>query len=104
VAKKEIPADDKEHDVAFDIPIERSSWVALRQFPQMHTNPVNVLVNNEPIRASQRSALWCLGTIEQLWRVRAKEIAAHEREEAQRTFERAIETYRKIAAEAPAGS
>jgi hypothetical protein len=36
--------------------------------------------------------------------VRGKGIAANERDEAHRTFLRAIETYRKIAAECPEGS
>jgi hypothetical protein len=103
-AKKEVPADDRPHDIAFKVPIERSSWVALRHFPQMHTNPVEVLVGEQPIRASRTSALWCIGTIEQLWRVRNGVIAANERAEAQRTFEAAIERYRKIAAECPEGS
>jgi hypothetical protein len=78
--------------------------VALRHFPQMHTNPVNVIVNNQPIRASRKSALWCIGTIEQLWRVRNGVIAPQERDEANRTFLAAIERYRKIAAECPEGS
>jgi hypothetical protein len=42
--------------------------------------------------------------IEQLWRVRAKEIAAGERAEAERTFHKAIDIYRRIAAEAAEGS
>jgi hypothetical protein len=104
VAEKDVPADDAVHEVTFEIPIERSSWVALRQFPQLHTNPVNVLVGGKPIRASRRSALWCLGAIEQLWRVRGPGIAASERDEAHKTFLRAIERYRQIAAEAPAGT
>jgi hypothetical protein len=103
-ATKEVPADDKEHDISFDLPIERSSWIALRHFPQLHTNPVNVIVGGEPIRASRKSAQWCLGTIEQLWRVRGQGIAANERDEAQKTFERAKDTYRKIAGECPEGS
>lgn len=102
-ASKEVPADDKVHDLEFSVPIERSSWVALRHFPQMHTNPVNVLVGGQPIRASRKSALWCIGTIEQLWRVRGQGIAASEREEADKTFKWAIEQYRKIANEAPEG-
>jgi hypothetical protein len=53
---------------------------------------------------SGKSALWCLGTIEQLWRVRRKAIAESEREEAKKTFQKAIEVYRKIAAEAPEGT
>jgi hypothetical protein len=103
-AVKEVPADDKIHDMAFTVPIERSSWVALRHFPQMHTNPVNVIVAEQPIRVSRQSALWCIGCIEQLWRAREKRIAPAERAEAKKTFQEAIERYRKIAREAPEGS
>jgi hypothetical protein len=129
-ATKEVPADDREHDLSVTIPIERSSWIALRQFPQMHTNPVNVFVDGAPIRASRMSALWCIGTIEQLWRERGNPtkmpltpvdgrltpkgpdqksprnpaIAAHELEEAHRTFQSVIQRYRKLAAECPEGS
>jgi hypothetical protein len=103
-ASREVPADDKVHDLDFQVPITQSSWVALRQFPQMHTNPVNVFVADKPIRASRKSALWCIGTIEQLWRVRGEKIAVGERVEAEKTFQRAIELYRKIAAEALEGS
>jgi hypothetical protein len=104
VASKEVPADDREHDVVFEIPVDRSSWIAARQFPQLHTNPVSVLVAGKPIRASRKSALWAIGCIEQLWRARGQSIAAPEREEARKTFDWAIEQYRKIAAECPEGS
>jgi len=103
-AKQEVPADDREHDLLFEIPIERSSWVALRQFPQLHTNPVDVLVGGAPIRASRHSAEWCIQVIEQLWRVREQAIAPAEREEARRVFQWALDKYRKIAAECPPGS
>jgi hypothetical protein len=104
VASQDVPADDKEHNLTFTAKIEKSSWVALRHFPQMHTNPVNVLVGGKPIRASRKSALWCIGVIEQLWRKREKAIAEPEREEAKKTFDKAIEVYRKIAKEADEGS
>jgi hypothetical protein len=104
VASKEVPADDKPHDISFDVEVERSSWVALRHFPQLHTNPVSVLVGGKPIRASRRSALWCAATIEQLWVVRKNSIAAGERDEADKTFKKAIEAYHKIAEECPEGS
>lgn len=104
VASRAIPADGKIHGVEFRVPIERSSWVALRHFPQMHTNPVNVLVNGQPIRASRASARWCIETIELLWQLRQARIATHEREEAERTFTRAIERYRRIADESPESS
>ncbi len=99
VASKDVPADGQAHDLTFSTSVERSSWVALRQFPQMHTNPVNVLVGGKPIRASRASALWCVETIHQLWRARSKSIAAGERDEAQRTFDDAVRVYRRIADE-----
>ena len=95
VASKDVPADDKPHDITFNVKVDRSSWVALRQFPQLHTNPVNVLVKGEPIRASRRSAVWCLETVEQLWRVRENAIAEPERDAAHKTFRWAVERYRR---------
>ncbi|MSU50505.1 MAG: hypothetical protein EXS37_15705 [Opitutus sp.] len=99
VASRVVPADGREHALEFFVPIERSSWVALRQFPQLHTNPVNVIVGGKPIRASRRSANWALGCIDQLWRVRGLRIAAGERGEAQRAYEQARAIYRRIAEE-----
>jgi hypothetical protein len=104
VSAKDVPADDRVHDIEFAVPIDTSSWVALRHFPSLHTNPVTVLVGGKPIRASRRSAEWCVGVIEQLWRVRAKDIAAAERPEAEQTFKKAIDIYRRIAGEATDGS
>jgi hypothetical protein len=101
VAAKDIPADGREHTVEFGVSIERSSWVALREFPQLHTNPVDVLVGGKPIRASRASAQWALGCIDQLWRIRGSRIAESERAEAQQAYEAARAVYRKIAAEAP---
>src|SRR5262245_11634663 len=100
----DVPANDNLHVVEFNVPIERSSWVALRQFPQMHTNPVNVIVAGKPIRASRSSAQWCLGVIDQLWRVRGGDRPEKERVEARKTFDKAIEMYKKIAEESPEGS
>jgi hypothetical protein len=104
VASKDIPADDKVHDVSFDVNIDKSSWVAIRHFPQMHTNPVNVIVGGKPIRASRESAKWCVGVIEQLWKVRGQGIKAEERGEAEKTFQKAIEIYKKIVEESEEGS
>jgi hypothetical protein len=100
VASQKVPADGQPHELTFDVPIERSSWVALRQFPQLHTNPVNVIVANRQIRASRSSARWCAAVIEQLWRNRASAIAPAERPVAKETFDRAIARYRDLAAEA----
>lgn len=99
VASKQVPADDKVHDLNFKIKIDKSSWVALRHFPQMHTNPVNVIVAGKAIRASKDSANWCINCINQLWHARHKMIIPAERGEAEQTFQKAIAIYRKIAEE-----
>src|SRR5438552_159020 len=100
VATKEVLADGQAHDWDLEIEIHQSSWVALRHFPQLHTNPVNVLVGGKPVRASRTDALWCIETIEQLWSTRERAIAEPERAEARRTFDEAIERFRRIAKEA----
>ena len=100
VETKNVPADGKAHDVAFTVTPDRSSWVALRSFPQLHTNPVTVTVGGKPVRASRDSARWCVGVIDRLWAVRAKDIKPEERGEAEKTFQAAIAAYKKIAEEA----
>ena len=86
------------------MPVARSSWVALRQFPQLHTNPVNVFLGGAPIRASRRSARWCIETIERLHEQRRNSIREPERAAAMQAYEEAVEKFRRLAAEAPEGS
>ena len=64
-------------------PIERSSWVALRILPSSHTNPVFVLVDGKPVRASRQSAEWCLRAVDQCWSQKAPKIAAREKAAAE---------------------
>src|SRR5688572_1408719 len=52
VAKKELSADGRINDITFDVPIERSSWIAMRILPSSHTNPIFIEVDGKPIRAS----------------------------------------------------
>jgi hypothetical protein len=99
VATKTIVADGSLQDVAFDVPIERSSWIALRILPSSHTNPIFVIVGERPIRASRRSAEWCLKAVEQCWSQKAPKISAKERADAEKAYEYARQVYRKIAAE-----
>lgn len=99
IADRAIPADGKEYRLKFEVPIAQSSWVALRQFPQLHTNPVRVLVEGKPIRASKRSAHWCIAMTELLWKNRKDAIRREEREEAKKAFDRTFERFHKIAEE-----
>ncbi|MCA8997444.1 MAG: CehA/McbA family metallohydrolase [Planctomycetaceae bacterium] len=96
VASQEVPADGEIHALTFEVNVPKSSWLALRHFPQLHTNPVNVIIGDQPIRASADSARWCAETIRLLWQNRSRNIAAHERAEAKQTYDRAIRLYQQI--------
>jgi hypothetical protein len=100
VAQMKVPADGTIHDLAFDLEVKQSSWIALRHFPQLHSNPINVLVAGKPIRASRESALWCAESVELLWENRSRFISEKERPAARAAYDRALEVYRKIAQEA----
>jgi hypothetical protein len=99
VARQELTADGSLRDLAFDVPLERSSWVALRILPSSHTNPIFVLVSDKPIRASRRSAEWCLKGVDQCWSQKKKFIAAGETDGARAAYDHARATYRQIVAE-----
>ena len=84
---------------------KRHLWMHFsRQSVMTEGGGVPIIVKGEPIRASRRSAVWCLETVEQLWRVREMAIAEPERDAARKTFRWAVERYRQIAAECPEGS
>ena len=99
VAKTEIKADGSFQDVSFDVKIDRSSWVALRVYPSSHTNPIFVVVGGKPIRASKRSAEWCLKGVDQCWSQKEPQMRAEERPAAKDAYEVARQAYRKILAE-----
>jgi hypothetical protein len=100
VEKKEIEADGKVQDLTFDYAPKHSSWVALRIFPSCHTNPVFVEVDGKPIRASKRSADWCLRAVDVCWNQKVKQTRETEKEAAAAAYEMARKAYRKILEEA----
>src|SRR5206468_3868210 len=99
VAKQTIVADGAVRDLSFDARIDRSSWVAVRILPSSHTNPIWVLVGDKPVRASKRSADWCLKGVDQCWSQKQRFIAADEMEDAKAAYEHARQTYRTLVAE-----
>jgi hypothetical protein len=101
VATRTVPADGAIRDLAFDIPIETSSWIAARILPSSHTNPVFVLVGDKPIRASRRSAEWCLTAVNQCWTQKAPAIRSSERADARAAYDHAREVYKRLIAESP---
>jgi hypothetical protein len=96
VASREVEADGAFRTLEFDVPIERSSWVAARVYPSSHTNPVFVTVGDRPIRASRRSAEWCLKSVDQCWSQKVKAIRPSERDAARAAFDAARAAYRRI--------
>ena len=98
-ALREITADGSVRELKFSVPIQQSSWVALRILPSSHTNPVFVIVRGKPIRASQRSAEWCLAAVDQCWSQKSPRISAAELPEAMKAYEHAREVFRKLAKE-----
>jgi hypothetical protein len=99
VTKRTVAADGALRDVAFDVPVTRSSWVALRILGSAHTNPIFVIVAGRPIRASRRSADWCLRAVDQCWSSKVRQIRVPERESAQRAYDHARARYSQIIAE-----
>lgn len=99
VAKKEIVADGSVLDLEFDYKIEKSSWVALRIYPTCHTNPIFVEVDGQPIRASKRSAKWCLDAVDVCFNAKKGQIRPHELKDFEAATEFARQAYKKILAE-----
>ncbi len=95
VAKQEITADGVMRPVTFDQAIDRSSWVALRIMPSSHTNPIFVVVGDKPIRASRKSAEWCLRAVDVCWEHKMPLIRINERGDAERAYEFARQAYRQ---------
>ena len=100
VETQEIEADGSVHDLTFEYRPERSSWVALRIFPAAHTNPVFVEVDGKPIRASKRSAQWCIDAVDVCWNSKKERIRENERAEAKAAYDKSKADYQKILAEA----
>lgn len=99
VAVRTVKADGKIHSFQIPVKITQSSWIAVRQFPQLHTNPVNVRVGDKPIRASRRSALWCKAMTELVWVNRQRTISPKERPAAAEMFAKTIKRLAEIADE-----
>ncbi len=99
VATKSIVADGRLQDVTFDADITHSSWVAVRILPSSHTNPVWVVVGDKPVRASRRSAEWCLASVDRCWSQKERFIKPAELDDAKAAYAHARDTYRRLLSE-----
>jgi len=99
VAKKMLLADGTVRDLEFDVPLKKSSWIAVRILPSAHTNPVFAIVDGKPVRASKASAQWCLDAVSQCWSQKSALYRSGEKEEARRAYDHAREVYRRLLGE-----
>ena len=86
----------------FEIPIEQSSWVAMRIFPSVHTNPVWVIVDDQPVRGSKRSVEWLMKGVEKCWDSKKQFYDEDEMDDAIAAYDHARATYKAILAETQA--
>ena len=98
-ARKHIVADGQVRDLEFDVPVERSSWIAARILPSSHTNPIFVIMNGKPMPPQRASAEWCLAAVDQCWTQKAPKISARELSDARQAYDHARDVYRKLIAE-----
>jgi hypothetical protein len=98
VDRREIDADGQLRDQAFNVKLDRSSWVALRILPSSHTNPIWVEVGGQPVR-SKASAEWCLRAVETCWNQKLTRTRLNEQGEMKRAYDHARAEYQRLLAE-----
>lgn len=94
VDRRNIVADGRTREIQFTARLERSSWVALRILPSSHTNPVFVIADGKPIRASRRSIEWCLASLNQCWEQKKITYSETEKSDAIVAYDHARQVYR----------
>lgn len=99
VARMAVTADGDPKTLRFNVKIAKSSWIALRILPSVHTQPVFVTVAEKPVRASRRSARWCRACVDKLWEVKSPFMRPSETGEAATAFDYARSAYERILGE-----
>ena len=93
VAQQMLKADGTTLDLKFSTSLTESSWVAIRQFPHAHTNPIYVVVDNKPPRILADSAKWCLTGVEQCWKSKQHTYAESEQADAKAAYDHARKVF-----------
>ncbi len=99
VARTNIVADGSTQELTFTVPVAHSGWYAVRILPSSHTNPIFVLVDGKPIRASRRSLEWCLKGVDRCWSQKERFMKGDEHAQAVAAYEHARQVYRQRLAE-----
>ena len=96
VQTKEILGNGETHPLTFDYLPTKSSWVAIRILGACHTNPIFVILDRKPIRASRASAEWCIEAVEVCWNAKKGQISTEEIGAAKKAWDHARNTYKQI--------
>ncbi|MGB6043503.1 MAG: CehA/McbA family metallohydrolase [Pirellulales bacterium] len=99
VEEQVVKADGALNDVLFNTEIDRSSWVAIRILPSSHTNPIFVVVDDKPVRASRRSAQWCIDGVSKCRKEKERFMDEDERDDFHQAYDHALTEYRRILGE-----
>jgi hypothetical protein len=98
---QQVPQDGSARDLVFKVPVSCSSWLAIRVFPSAHTNPIFLSVRGRPVRASRRSAEWCLRGVDQCWHEKEQFYHSKEIGAARKAYEHARSFYQRVRDESP---
>ncbi|MBT4694250.1 MAG: CehA/McbA family metallohydrolase [Planctomycetaceae bacterium] len=99
VETQTIDADGGVSDIIFDYQLTKSSWIAVRILATAHTNPIFVEVDDKPIRASKRSAQWCLEAVDVCWQSKMGRMRMGDQADAKLAYDHARQRYKAIIAE-----
>ena len=102
VAKQELKSDGSKTTVKFKHRIRESCWVAMRVFPNAHTNPIYITVKDQSILGPTDSIRWCLAGVEQCWKSKQSVYAVDEQADAEAAYEHARKVYSDLILEAEA--
>ena len=91
-----MSADGTIHDLKFKTRIDQSSWVAIRILPSSHTNPIFVVVEEKPVRASAESAKWCLAGVKNCRNQKRRFIKPDELADFEAAYDHAEQVYQQI--------
>ncbi|MEM6688748.1 MAG: CehA/McbA family metallohydrolase [Planctomycetota bacterium] len=96
VASQTIKPNGTMKEVAFDHRVDQSAWVAMRVFPHAHTNPIYVIVDDQPVRGPADSIRWCLEGVKQCWKSKQSTYDADEQDDARAAYDHAERIYQQL--------
>ena len=96
VAAQPLKTDGTQQVVTFPYTLKKSSWVATRIYPHAHTNPIFVVVDDQPVRGPVESMRWCLAGVEQCWNSKKNMYALDEQLDAREAYNHARAVYQEL--------